>query len=117
MITATAVSTATESPIDAQRPLVYPTATPSNFVALFTRIADVAVTAAGWIWFLCGSLIFFVTAGVLAGLGFRQRDQGRYAIVDRNESAYQAEVAPAVASHVQVETGPLDEDNWPTSLP
>ena len=103
--------------MNAQRPLVYPTPTPSNFITLFVRIADAAATAAGWIWFICGSLIFFVTAGVLAALGFRQRDRGHYVMVDRADNAYQAEAAPATASPIQTELAPFDEDHWPPSLP
>lgn len=102
--------------MEVQRPPAYPTPPPSA-VTLFMQIANVAIQAAGWLWFLCGSLIFFVTAGVLAGLGFRQRERGRYAIVDRDDSAYHTEVTPASASAIQIDPASLDEDHWPASLP
>ena len=62
------------------------------------------------LWFLAGSVLFFVTAGVLAGLSFRVRERNRFALSDDSDSPYTLEAPEASA--------PPDADkNWPASLP
>ena len=39
---------------------------------------DSIITAAGFIWFMVGTVIFFVVAGTIAGLSFRQQAEERY---------------------------------------
>lgn len=62
------------------------------------------------LWFLAGSVLFFVTAGVLAGLSFRTKERNRYTLTDEDDSPYRIE-AP-------VPPPPPDADeHWPASLP
>ncbi|MFN8491129.1 MAG: hypothetical protein U0350_26270 [Caldilineaceae bacterium] len=119
VITSPALITTTVAPtaLADQRPIEFPTPTPpTNFMALFGRVANMSITAAGWIWFLCGSLIFFVTAGVLVGVGFRRQEQRRYTMVEQNAPLNRSERTSS-APRTATEPAPEDEDNWPTSLP
>ncbi|MDQ3248093.1 MAG: hypothetical protein M3Q45_02680, partial [Chloroflexota bacterium] len=111
-ITATTIPSAMRPLSETVRPLALPPPTQAPAVLpLFSRVLDATVAAAGWIWFLCGSLIFFATAGILAGLGFRRQERRRYALVDApldvDEDLFQVNLAP-----------PADaDDSWPASLP
>ncbi len=131
---ATAVATETETPEvlvvvvtntpdpavallpDGQRPVVLPTPTATaDFVMAAARTFDVAVTTFGWLWFLVGSLVFFVTAGIVAGLFFRQSEAHRY---DLPEPDYWLEEDPSLHRQHTVPNprGSADED-WPADLP
>lgn len=126
--TETPSPTATETPSPTATPTPTPTATatmrpveaaalpaaPMTTFPLFTQVLDAAVAAAGWIWFLCGSLIFFVTAGILAGLGFRRQERRRYALVDAEIDEDTYEIDTTLTS---LRPGPAADDNWPASLP
>ena len=46
------------------------------------RTVDSIVMTATWIWFLVGTLVFFVVAGVLVGLAFWQNERHRFDLVD-----------------------------------
>ncbi len=120
-LTATVTLTPTRPAVAAVRPIEYPTPTPApDFLVLFAKIVDASIAAAGWIWFVCGSLIFFVTAGVLAGLGFRRQHRPRYALVDRDDDfddPYQTVAAPAPVPSTRPARNPADDDYWPASLP
>jgi hypothetical protein len=101
-----------------QRPIVYPTPTPTaDFVMAAARTFDVAVTTLGWLWFLVGSLIFFVTAGIVAGLFFRQSEAHRFELP---EPDYWLEEEPPVdrprRSSAAGTASELD-DEWPADLP
>ena len=63
------------------------------------------------LWFLGGSVLFFVTAGVLAGLSFRGKEQRRYQLTASEDAALQME--PAADNQP---TADADEP-WPSSLP
>lgn len=55
-----------------------PTPAPSgDYLALVAQIFQVSTATLGWIWFLGGSIIFFATAGIFAGLSIQQRRQQR----------------------------------------
>ncbi|MCX6046928.1 MAG: hypothetical protein NT075_17630, partial [Chloroflexi bacterium] len=124
-LTAT-MTVAAAAPAATVRPLEYPSPTPpAEFLVLFAKVVDASIAAAGWIWFICGSLIFFVTAGLMAGLGFRHQHRPRYALVDNpndsDEDRYQTVPAPSPAPMPAPPTRPTtnstDDDYWPASLP
>ncbi|MCC6455657.1 MAG: hypothetical protein IT328_11975 [Caldilineaceae bacterium] len=99
-----------------QRPIVYPTPTPTaDYVMAAARTFDVAVTTLGWLWFLVGSLVFFVTAGVVAGLFFRQSEANRYELP---EPDYWLEEEPqADRPRRSPASGQSADDDWPADLP
>ena len=101
---------------EGQRPIVYPTPTATpDFVMAAARTFDVAVTTMGWLWFLVGSLVFFVTAGIVAGLFFRQSEASRYELP---EPDYWLEEEPlADRSHASSPPGAKADDEWPAELP
>ncbi len=115
------VVTATFTPT--QRPIEPPTPTPTpDRVMLVAEIIDSTIAAFGWIWFMFGSLIFFIVAGVLAGLSFRQREQERFALVEPLEPDFMDE--DAILDDLLNRSPPMlipDEDDtpddWPPSLP
>lgn len=124
-LTATLVPSTT-LPAAVVRPLEYPSPTPvPDLLILFAKVVDASIAAAGWIWFLCGSLIFFVTAGVLAGLGVRRQYRPRYALVgnagDSEDDPYQTidtpPPAPAPVPPSRPASTSSDDDYWPASLP
>jgi hypothetical protein len=100
---------------EGQRPIVLPTPTATpDFVMAAAHTFDVAVTTFSWLWFLVGSLIFFVTAGIVAGLFFRQSETGRY---DLPEPDYWLEEeADRDRSHLSP-AGEGEDDEWPAELP
>ena len=115
------VVTATFTPT--QRPIEPPTPTPTpDTVMLVANIIDSTIAAIGWIWFMFGSLIFFIVAGVLAGLSFRQREQERFDLVEPLELDLMDEDA-ILEDLLNRSPPPLipDEDDtpddWPPSLP
>jgi hypothetical protein len=101
---------------DSQRPIVYPTPTATaDYVMAAARTFDVAVTTLGWLWFLVGSLVFFVTAGVVAGLFFRQSEVNRYELPDPD---YWLEEEPqADRPRTSPGSGQSVDDDWPADLP
>ena len=130
------VVTNTPDPFDVQRPVVLPTPTPTlDTLLAAARSVDALVATAGWIWFLGGSLIFFVTAGIVAGLFFYQREQQRFDLVEDVAAAEDelwdddAAWADADAAHAErppePQRGPYRppanrprrRDDWPTDLP
>jgi hypothetical protein len=85
---------------------------------LFSRIVDASVAAAAWIWFAAGSLIFFIVAGIVAGLSFRQQERRRFRLHgathgDANTPSA-ARATPATKSSTPDSE---DGDHWPASLP
>ncbi len=100
-------------PIDRPIVLVEPTTSP-EFADLLGVILHSAAAATAWIWFACGSLIFFIVAGIVAGLYLSQQHRNRYQIYtvvpeDRPNIALQKPEKPA---------RPVpDDDIWPASLP
>jgi hypothetical protein len=75
---------------------------------------DAMAAAAGWIWFLAGSLVFFVTAGIVAGLFFWQQESRRYDLLlpedwPGDDLPPEADLYDDLAE---------DEDTvWPSNLP
>ena len=100
---------------DGQRPIVYPTPTATaDYVMAAARTVDTAVTTFGWLWFLVGSLIFFVTAGIVAGFFFRQAEVNRYELVDPD---FWLEEEPlADRDLTQPEAGRSTDEDWPVGL-
>lgn len=96
----------------ADRPIeVAPTSSPDAFGVIGTVISSMASVAA-WLWFLCGSLIFFIVAGIVGGLLFSQRERHRYDLyrVEPEESPLLEVVEPPKSER-------RDDDVWPASLP
>jgi hypothetical protein len=98
-------------PADGSMETVPVSPTLDAFGVIASVVASMAQVAA-WIWFLCGSLIFFVVAGIVGGLLFSQRERHRY-------NLYQAE--PEENPLLEVVESPKpekrDDDIWPASLP
>ncbi len=63
-----------------------------DYLTLIAATLTTSAATLGWLWFLVGSIIFFAVAGMFAGLGFRQRENRRYRIVD--EELVDAEWGP-----------------------
>ncbi|RME60329.1 MAG: hypothetical protein D6790_09430, partial [Caldilineae bacterium] len=61
-----------------------------------------------WIWFVCGSLVFFIVAGIVAGLGFYRRERNRYQLYDLTSDE-------ETGTQPQAQAGE-DDDIWPPSL-
>jgi hypothetical protein len=101
---------------EGQRPIVPPTPTPTpDFVMAAARTFDIAMTTMGWLWFLVGSLVFFVTAGIVAGLFFRQSEANRFELP---EPDYWLEEEPQAArSRPSPQAGQSADDEWPADLP
>ena len=101
---------------EGQRPIVTPTPTATpDFVMAAARTFDIAVTTMGWLWFLVGSLVFFVTAGVVTGLFFRQSEASRYELP---EPDFWLEEEPQAGSRRPLSPkGEDGADEWPADLP
>jgi hypothetical protein len=119
--TPTATPTATDTPTatPTQRPLA--TATPidtADTTQFVTRMIDTSVAAIGWIWFAVGSLVFFISAGIVAGLTFRNQDRGRYRLFQAQRPTQPPPPDPAPsAPSTPTPAPPPGDDNWPASLP
>jgi hypothetical protein len=100
-----------------QRPIVYPTATatPDTLLMLAT-LFDAGMAAAGWIWFLLGSLVFFGAAGVMAGLFFRQQEGRRFDLVEDDPALSLTDLPAPEPPQQSIAPYGLD-DEWPESLP
>ncbi len=119
IITVTATSTAEQVAAvpggPTQRPIELATPDPSGGAldnairrSFFVQVLDSAGATLALLWFLGGSVLFFVTAGVLAGLAFRDKERARYDLdTGGDQSAFTAQPLPP----------PKDEDDWPESLP
>ncbi len=114
--TATAMQVAEAPGGPTQRPLEPPTlapesgGSPNNALgrAFFVQVLDSAGATLALLWFLGGSVLFFVTAGVLAGLAFRDKERARYDLdAGGDQSAFTPQALPPQS----------DEDDWPESLP
>jgi hypothetical protein len=101
---------------DGQRPIDYPTPTATpDFVMAAARTFDVAVTTMGWLWFLVGSLVFFVTAGIVAGLFFHQSEVSRYELVE--PEYWLEEEPPDNRMQPASRMAQSDDEDWPADLP
>jgi hypothetical protein len=69
-------------------------------------VLDSAGATLALLWFLGGSVLFFITAGVLAGLAFRDKERSRYELNSQQGQAFTTETPQQP-----------DDDNWPASLP
>jgi hypothetical protein len=112
--TGTPSPTETPTPTITQRPveLSAPVATP-DALSLFSQAAGAAVTAAGWVWFVGGTLVFFISAGVVAGLAFRQQERQRYWLSEADPERPATPPSPSTPSS----RPPEDDTSWPASLP
>lgn len=100
------------------------TASPAEEVAagFGQLVLRTAASAAVWIWFVCGSVIFFGVAGVVAALIFASRNRQRYElftpIPDPRALPGAASPPPRARSPRAPSQGAgNDDDHWPTSLP
>lgn len=75
------------------------------------RVVASMASVAAWIWLLCGSLIFFVVAGIVGGLLFSQRERHRYDLY-----VVEAEDEPRYDVIEPPSSDPRDDDSWPASL-
>lgn len=111
VITVTATPTPEASLAPTQRPIQPPTPQPpADGRSFFVRVLDSAGATLALLWFLAGSLLFFVTAGVLAGMSFRSKERERYLLSEGEQAQYRAEPAPQASPSAPAE-------DWPESLP
>jgi hypothetical protein len=107
IITVTATPTTEPFTGPTQRPIEPPTPGPTaDARSFFVTVLDSAGTTLALLWFLGGSVLFFVTAGVLAGLAFRDKERSRYELDPQQREAFTTETPQQP-----------DDDNWPASLP
>lgn len=109
--TDTATPTETPTATPTQRPIAAPTATAvTNYGTALPNMLQTMLTVAGWIWLALGVLAFFIAAGVVVGLGLRQRGQLPY--------QRRTLVPPPTSTTASTRaTPPPSDDNWPPSLP
>jgi len=122
----TPTPTDTPTPTITQRPLESPTVTiKSDGAALFSTALNSAVAAAGWIWFAFGMMLFFVTAGVVTGLGIHNRSRRPIAydpyklMADKGAEGSGATPSPSAnsANPSNPPQSSATDDHWPASLP
>lgn len=102
----------------AGRTIELPTPTPSPDPLLFlARLANSAASAGGWIWFACGLLLFFVVAGIVAGLSFYSSGRRRYELYEVYAATDEEETEQFQALPDQASTDRSEEETWPASLP
>ncbi len=110
---------------------------PTGYLDVMAQVFQVSTATLGWLWFVIGSVIFFATAGMFAGLGWRsRRRRGLYEVNDRvdlNDDTMQLETdlpqsfttqplpsqAPTTrpsASRPATPPPAADDDYWPPSL-
>ena len=100
-----------------QRPLAEPTAGPAlDSRSFFVRVLESAGSTVALLWLLGGSVLFFVTAGVLAGLSFRAKEKARFSL-EATEGGGELITQPQSDPQMQPQTKPKADDNWPESLP
>jgi hypothetical protein len=129
VITVTATFTPEPAAL-AQRPVEPPPLPPPlDTRSFFVRVLDSAGSTVALLWFLGGSVLFFVTAGVLAGLSFRTKERARFALEpDAGDADFIAQplAGPpptgeqSAGSNKTGDTQADDtqaDDNWPASLP
>jgi hypothetical protein len=112
--TATPTETPTPSAMapQIQQPIALPTLIPppdplSYVGSVITGMGNVAA----WLWLLCGSLIFFVVAGLVGGLYFSRQERHRYDL-------YVLEPDESPDLELTKPTPDDDSDSiWPASLP
>jgi hypothetical protein len=115
--TGTPSPTETPTPTGTQRPIEPATPLPTtDSLGLMSQVAEAAVAAAGWIWFVGGSLVFFITAGIIFGLSFRRQERRRYRL-SPPEPADGPEAAQTRRQLRNRGNRPdSDDDHWPASL-
>lgn len=118
--TASPTPTETPTPTITQRPVEPATPAPTqDAFSLFGQVANRVVVAAGWIWFLGGSLVFFVSAGIIVGLSFRRQQRQRFDLYDLGDEPSTeppTNPQPSAATPARRSRPPDDYDNWPASL-
>lgn len=99
----------------------------TGYLAVVSQVFQVSTATLGWLWFVVGSLVFFATAGMFAGLGWHQRGrQGVYEMNERTTSADEGmRLEPSTTQSFSIQSpaapsaqpqAPDDEDYWPASL-
>jgi len=132
------LETPTETPLLTTTDVVTPTLTPvvlalaplptpapsSDYLDLTAQVFQVSTATLGWLWFLGGSIIFFATAGMFAGLSLQQRRRQQtddfIMTEDGNLDGYTFDpiaVDPITAPDTSIDQPADDDDNyWPASL-
>jgi hypothetical protein len=81
--------TAAVAPLPPDRPLEQPTPLPpGSYLGYLSRMFNAFMLTAGWLWFLCGSVLFFISAGVATGFYFRQQERNRYQLLSVPDDEY-----------------------------
>jgi hypothetical protein len=112
-------------------------ASPTGYLDVMAQVFQVSTATLGWLWFVVGSVIFFATAGMFAGLGWRSRGRrGLYEVdeqINQTDETMQLETDPTQSFTTQPlparpsatrpptnrpPTPPpaADDDYWPPSL-
>jgi hypothetical protein len=100
-----------------QRPIAPPTAAPpADGRTFFAQVLDTAGATLALLWFLAGSVLFFITAGVLAGLAFRDKERARYEL-DAGGDAAAFTPQPSSGPGASTSSPAGAADDWPESLP
>lgn len=132
------LETPTETPLLTTTDVVTPTLTPvvlalaplptpapsSDYLDLTAQVFQVSTATLGWLWFLGGSIIFFATAGMFAGLSLQQRRRQQTDDFIMTEDGSLDEytfdpiaVDPITAPDTSIDQPADDDDNyWPASL-
>ena len=104
------------------RPVSVPSPTPApDRLLLAATLIDRAVASLAWLWLICGSFLFFVVAGIVAGLGItgrvaNRRSQPLYG-GDATDSAFHPYLDTPPTNPGREPYTPQNDDNWPASLP
>lgn len=71
----------------------------SPALLMVTSVIDGALAAAAWLWFLCGSIVFFGVAGLIAGLYFRGQESKRFSLIRDRFGTGAMEATPEDEQH------------------
>jgi hypothetical protein len=115
--TETPSPTETPTPTSTQRPVAVASPLPTtDSIGLLNQAAGVAIAAAGWIWFIGGSLVFFITAGIIVGLSFRQQERRRYRLSSTPPPDVREDVQMPGQPRNRGDRADSEDDHWPASL-
>jgi hypothetical protein len=86
-------------------------------LGMLASMGEGAAVAATWIWFLAGSIIFFVVAGALAGVLIIGRERRRYEVETTDDPFRMERVAPPARPTPAAEREREPGADWPEQLP
>jgi hypothetical protein len=122
VILVTPTPTPTETVVGTdQRPVSTPVPAPTlamqTVLGMLASMGEGAAVAATWIWFLAGSIIFFVVAGALAGVLIIGRERRRYEVETTDDPFRMERVAPPARPTPAAEREREPGADWPEQLP